>query len=108
MMSVTSSLATRSRRRSKTAVLVFSSSEPVHQGAAQSRPLALSSRELLDSVTQAMIEASAFREVSQAGKCHLTGDACRHSWDEAVFFEREIGYEVMKLEDKADLMTEQT
>jgi hypothetical protein len=80
----------------------------VHQGAAQCSPLALSSRELLNSMIQPRIEPGALCQVSQTGYRRLTGNARRHSRDEAVFFESEIRYEVMKLEDEADLMPEQT
>ena len=78
----------------------------VHQGAHRAVRWR-SPPESFDSVPQPIIEPSTVGQLSETGKSRLTSNACRHGGDEAVLFEGQIGYEVMKLEDKADLMPKQ-
>src|ERR1700733_13697304 len=70
----------------------------VHEGAAEGGALAFSAGELLDAAVEAVAEAGAVGEFFEAGVCGGAADAGGDGGDEAVFFEGEIGDEVVELE----------
>jgi hypothetical protein len=78
----------------------------VHEGSAESGALALAAGELLDVGVEAMGEAGALGEMMQAVTGGGARDAGGDGGDEAVFFEGEVGDEVVKLEDEADFVAE--
>jgi hypothetical protein len=78
----------------------------VHESSAEGGALALAAREFLDARVKAVSEAGAFGELVQAGASGGAIDASGHGGDEAVLFEREIGDEVVELEDETDFVTQ--
>lgn len=80
---------------------------PVHEGAAEGGALALAAGELLDALVEAMAEAGTLSEFHEAGLGNATVNAGGDGGDEAVLGEREIGDEIVKLEDEADLVAQQ-
>jgi hypothetical protein len=79
----------------------------VHEGAAEGGALALATGELLDAVVEAVAEAGAVGELFEAGLGGGVADAGGDGGDEAVFFEGEIGDEVVELEDEADFVAQE-
>ena len=79
----------------------------VHEGSAEGGALALAAGELLDAVVEAVAEAGAVGEVFEAGSGGAAADSGGDGGDEAIFFEGEVGDEVVHLEDEADLVAEE-
>jgi hypothetical protein len=78
----------------------------VHQCAAESGSLALSAGELLNALPEPMCEPGAIGELAQAFASDASIRACGNRRDEAIFFKREIGNQVVQLKDEAHLVTE--
>ena len=76
----------------------------VHQGTAERGALALTTRELLDALAEAMREARALGKLMQTRLCGAMVDARGDCRNQAVLFKREIGNEIVELKDEAHLM----
>src|ERR1017187_6946656 len=76
----------------------------VHQSAAKRGALTLTPRELLNAMTEAMTETCAIGELVKTLKCNAATGSSSNGGNEAVFFESEIGNQVVKLKDEADFV----
>ena len=79
----------------------------VHQGAAEGGALALAAGELLDAAVEAMADAGAVGEVLRRACAEARLSAGGDGGDEAVLFQREVGDEVVELEDEADFVAQE-
>jgi hypothetical protein len=79
----------------------------VHEGSAEGGALALASGELLDAAVEAVAETGAVGELLEAGVGGGVADARGDGGDEAVFFQGEVGDEVVELEDEADFVAQE-
>lgn len=80
---------------------------PVHQSSAKGRALTFPSGELLDAVAEAMAQTCAFAQVFESCLSSLPIHPGGDCWDEAVFFESQVGDEVVKLEDETNFVAEE-
>ena len=80
---------------------------PVHEGAAECGALTLAAGELLDALVEAMGQAGSLSEFHEASLGDATVNAGGNGGDETVLSEGEIGNEIVKLKDEADLVAEQ-
>ena len=76
----------------------------VHQGATERSPLAFPAGEFLNPMSEAMGQSGALRELHQACASDGSRRVGGNGRNQAVLFEREVGDEIVQLEDEAYLV----
>jgi hypothetical protein len=78
----------------------------VHQRSAESGTLALTAGQLLNAAVETMAKASAVGEFLKTSAGGGATDAGSYRGDETVLLEREIGDQIVELEDETDFVAQ--